>query len=71
MTDDATNIIPFPPRDTSPVKQVADDLKAIAAELALAGERYDPSQLPRCAASLRRIADRLIRTMEDEGLVAD
>ena len=35
-----------PPRT---VKQMADDLKNIAAEVALAGERYDHSALPRCA----------------------
>jgi hypothetical protein len=50
---------------------MADDLKTIAAEVALAGERHDHSALPRCAVNLRRIADRLMREMEDAGLVAD
>jgi hypothetical protein len=68
MTDDATNIIQFQPRG---LKRMADDLKAIAAELALAGERHDHSQLPRCAASLHRMAHMLTREVEDAGLVAD
>jgi hypothetical protein len=53
------------------VKQMADDLKNIAAEVALAGERYDHSALPRCAVRLRRIADMFMREMEDAGLVVD
>jgi hypothetical protein len=67
VIDDATNIIRFQPPG---LKQMAEDLKAISAELALAGERHDHSQLPRCAAGLRRIADRLIREVEGAGLVA-
>jgi hypothetical protein len=53
------------------VKQMADDLKAIAAEVALAGERRDHSPLPRCAVNLRRVADRLMREMKDVGLPSD
>jgi hypothetical protein len=53
------------------VKQMADDLKDIAAEVALAGERHDHSALPRCAVSLRRFADRLMREMKDVGLASD
>jgi hypothetical protein len=61
------------PDDARPrtVKQMADDLKAIAAEVALAGERHDQSALPRCAVSLRRIADGLMREMKDVGLASD
>jgi hypothetical protein len=62
ITDDAT------PRT---VKQMANDLKDIAAEVALAVERHDHSALPRCAVSLRRIADRLMREMKDVGRAAD
>jgi hypothetical protein len=50
---------------------MADDLKDMAAEVALAGERHDHSALPRCAISLRRIADRFMREMEDVGLASD
>jgi hypothetical protein len=53
------------------VKQMEGDLKDIAAEVALAGERQDHSTLPRSAVSLHRIADRLMREMEDVGLAAD
>src|SRR5690242_16471167 len=53
------------------VKQMADDLKDIAAEGALAGEQHDHSALPRCAVSLRRIADRLMREMKDVGIAWD
>ena len=53
------------------VKQMADDLKDMAAEVALAGERHDHSALPRCAVRLRRIADRFMREMEDVGLASD
>jgi hypothetical protein len=53
------------------VKQMADDLKDIAALVALAGERHDHSALPRCAVSLRRIADRLMREMKDVGIASD
>jgi hypothetical protein len=53
------------------VKHLAYDLKDIVAEVARAGEQHDCGTLPRCAAELRRIADELIRAVEDEGLVAD
>lgn len=36
------------------LKQTADDLRDIAGEVALAGARYDASQLPRCATNLRQ-----------------
>lgn len=53
------------------MKQMAGDLKAIAAEVALAGERRDHSALPRCAVNLRRVAERLMREMKDVGLPPD
>jgi hypothetical protein len=53
------------------VKQMAYDLKDIAAEVARAGEQHDCGTLPLCAGGLRGIADKLTRAVEDEGLVCE
>lgn len=58
MSSDA-NILPFPARETPPMSQLANELRALADELV----RDGPT--PRCAASLRRIAFWLEREFED------
>jgi hypothetical protein len=57
----------YPP----PMKQMADDLKAVAAKVAMAGERFDCSPLPGCVASLLRTANELTRVLEENGLMTE
>ena len=63
MSGDGATIIPFPASETPSMEQVVCMLRAIAAAIALAGERYDEPVLLRDAA---RIVDLL-----EHGLLAD